>query len=419
MEQSTANAKPYLIENLDAEGKRLERIPAKKGLFKEDWLQQLLHKHPDILPIDCVGENFTPAVSIGREIACIDNLFISPSGCITIVETKLWQNPEAHRTVVAQILDYAKTISRWSFSELNESVKAFTQKHGESKSIYQLVKAQHSHIELDEIEFEQRVQDCLASGRFALLIVGDRIYPDATQLADIIQSAPNMQFTLGFVELKCYQLDPKKEWPLVVVPHFIAKTKEVTRAVVKVVYEQAKPEVQITAEEDTQESGGLTNEKEFLASLPSNVVDLFKLFFARCRDNRRIIKWGTVGFSLRAKWCGKTTTIFEAYPKYLSIFQEKNLSKEHLPPVLHQDYKKGLLSSPTIGNLYLNDRKYINYAELTDNDIRLILELTDKFAGTIHHSQRFVSQGEEFVFGEDAKKVEERLRSLLENKNRE
>jgi len=384
MEQSTADTKPYLIYDINSDGKRLERIPAKNNLFREDWLQQLLHKHPDILPLDCIGENFTPAVSIGREIACIDNLFVSPSGHITIVETKLWQNPEAHRTVVAQILGYAKTLSEWSFSNLNDAVEAFTQKQqGKSKTIYQLVKAQCKNWELDEIEFEHRVQNCLDTGRFALLIVGDKIFPDATQLADIIQSAPNMQFTLGFVELKCYRIDPEKEWPLVVVPHFMAKTKEVTRAIVKVIYEQAKPEVQITAQETLEESGGLTNEKEFLASVPSSVVDLFKLFLDRWRGNGHIIKWGTVGFSLRVNWNNKPTTLFEAYPENFTIFQEKRMSKEHLPPILHQDYKNGLLASQALGGFYMNDRRYINYAELTEEDIRLVFELTDKFADTV------------------------------------
>jgi hypothetical protein len=55
----------------------------------------------------------------------------------------------------------------------------------------------------EEIEFEQVVQDGSSNGRCALLIVADRIFPGATQLANVIQSAPHLQFTLAFVELHC------------------------------------------------------------------------------------------------------------------------------------------------------------------------------------------------------------------------
>ena len=37
----------------------------------------------------------------------IDNLFLTPTGDIILVETKLWSNAKARREVVAQALDYA------------------------------------------------------------------------------------------------------------------------------------------------------------------------------------------------------------------------------------------------------------------------------------------------------------------------
>ena len=102
-----ANIKPYLINDENAEGESLIRIHKDDVFFQEKWLQKLLYKHPKILPVDLLDEKFASPISIGREIANIDNLFISPKGHLVIVETKLWRNPEAHRTVVAQILDYA------------------------------------------------------------------------------------------------------------------------------------------------------------------------------------------------------------------------------------------------------------------------------------------------------------------------
>jgi len=109
------NSNPYLIKDKSGAGEALKQISLESGVFQETWLQELLDNHPTILPLDLIDDRFSNHVSIGREIANIDNLFINSKGLITIVETKLWRNSEAHRTVVAQILDYAKTLSKWEF----------------------------------------------------------------------------------------------------------------------------------------------------------------------------------------------------------------------------------------------------------------------------------------------------------------
>ena len=96
----------------------LRRIRLKDKEFSEAYLQEMLHACPELLPIDELDADFGPLVSLGREIDNIDNLFIAPSGRITIVETKLWRNPQATREVLAQILDYATRVSNWSYETL-------------------------------------------------------------------------------------------------------------------------------------------------------------------------------------------------------------------------------------------------------------------------------------------------------------
>ncbi len=53
----------------------------------------------------------------------VDNLMITPSGGLVVVETKLWRNPEARREVVGQVLDYAKDLSRWGYEDLQRAVR--------------------------------------------------------------------------------------------------------------------------------------------------------------------------------------------------------------------------------------------------------------------------------------------------------
>ncbi|MFC2024284.1 hypothetical protein ACFLTJ_01715 [Chloroflexota bacterium] len=370
---------PYLINDTTASGRRLAPIPVRDKAFQEDWLQELLYKHPSILPVDHVDESYMPLVSIGREIASIDNLFVSPSGLLTVVETKLWRNPEAHRTVVAQILEYAKTLTTWTYDQLNKSVISYMGKRvGEQISIYTAVKRAVHNIEVSEVEFQAKTQDCLTNGKFALLIVGDRIFPEATQLAEIIQSAPHLQFSMGFVELRCYRLEKSSNWPLVVVPNFVAKTKEMTRAVVRVIYEVKKPDIQVDTVEEEPPTGRM-NLPVFIASLSSDIRDHFKSYLERWMKAGYTIHWAKASFSLGIPWGGKLIYFFDAYSYCIGIFTEKLMSQHKLPMEVFERYKKELMESPVLGSLVTAGRRYPNYADMTPDDVILILQSTDNF----------------------------------------
>lgn len=382
------NLNPYLIKNLGGTGEALESISLESGTFQETWLQELLDNHPAILPLDLIDDSFSNHVSIGREIANIDNLFINSKGLITIVETKLWRNPEAHRTVVAQILDYAKTLSTWQFNELDTKVRKYSQKKlGNPLGMYDLLTQNNSEADLDSIDFEASVQESLTDGKFVLLIVGDKIRPEVTQLAEIIQSAPHMQFRMGFVELQCHKLNSGSDWPIVVSPKLILKTKEVTRAVVKVVYEKEKPEVEVTTPSKKlgkETSSGKINFDEFIASLPSRVGDHFITYLESWMKSDLVVYWGTVGFSLRVYHLGRLTTIFEAYPDRASIYQDKTFEKNSLPKESHQAYKEKLMRSPISGNVFVSGRKYLKYDEMSADEVALLLKATDEFARSIN-----------------------------------
>ena len=82
-------------------------------------------EHPEVLPVAYFDEVYSPAIpveEIETSSGYIDNLYVSPAGAITIVETKLWRNPQKHRTVLAQIIDYAKELSKWDYDQLNAAI---------------------------------------------------------------------------------------------------------------------------------------------------------------------------------------------------------------------------------------------------------------------------------------------------------
>jgi RecB family endonuclease NucS len=67
----------------------------------ESWLQELLYSHPSLLPVEEIEPAFGPLIPLCRELSTeagpADLICCSPYGLITIVETKLWRNPQARR----------------------------------------------------------------------------------------------------------------------------------------------------------------------------------------------------------------------------------------------------------------------------------------------------------------------------------
>jgi len=96
-----------------------------------------------------------------------------------------------------------------------------------------------------------------------------------------------------------------------------------------------------------------------------------------------VVFWGTVGFSLRIYRHKKLTTILDAYPDSVSIYQEKRVEKDKLPKDAHQVYKEKLMRSPIFGNSFISNRRYLKYNEISDDEVALLLKATDEFARSI------------------------------------
>ena len=97
--------------------------------YNEDWIQNLCFNNPNLLPVSELEPVFDGLIPICKELATkagyVDLIYINEDGFITIGECKLWRNPEAHRKVVGQILDYAKELAKWDYSKFeSECLKA-------------------------------------------------------------------------------------------------------------------------------------------------------------------------------------------------------------------------------------------------------------------------------------------------------
>ena len=202
----------------------------------EDWLQGLLYRTPEILPIAEIDDAFGPAIPLCRELPTdagpIDLAYLNETGRLTLVECKLWKNPEARREVVAQILDYAKEVSGWSYEDLNDAVRRARHGEGSANSLFELMRVQNGA--LDEAAFVDDVTRHLTDGRFLLLVIGDGIREGVERIAEHLRRFAGIQFTFGLVELARFELpDQGSPGGLVVEPRVLARTVEIERAIVR------------------------------------------------------------------------------------------------------------------------------------------------------------------------------------------
>jgi hypothetical protein len=236
------------IETLGGAARTLPRLKLESGSSRnEAWLRDLIRDHPQLLPVRRIDPSYQEVATLCTELQTaagpIDVALISPDGRLVLVETKLWRNPQARREVVAQILDYSRALTRWSYSDLQREVNARTGAKGNSPFAI----AQALAPALDEAEFVDAVASALRLGRFLLLIVGDGIHEDVQSIAELVNRNAATAFELALVEMALYE-DPLSG--LLVQPRVTAKTETIQRMFVML--QGASPAApQIVIEEET------------------------------------------------------------------------------------------------------------------------------------------------------------------------
>jgi hypothetical protein len=279
----------------------------KDEIESEECLQRLLHEEPWILPVSSIDSRIEGSIiSLGREISVpsgsIDNLFISSSGYLVLVETKLRRSPEARRQVVAQILDYAYQVSQWAYQDI-QGIWRRGRDQAEG-NLWQAVNPEG----LSEGEWVDLVSANLERGAMTLLIVSDEIHDTCRQLAELLEKNARMDylFRLGLIELAHYHLDDGK---ILIVPVAVVKVQEAERAVVRVIYEgKQKPIVQVekpAASLRNRKMRSLIDEEGFLNAVregsngADKVAAVRRLLDAAAESSLRVV-WGSASFALKA-----------------------------------------------------------------------------------------------------------------------
>lgn len=226
--KQTAYGKPLFL-NSNNEVSALTKVEADDELA----VQELIFNNPDCLPISDIDESYNPITPVCMElnttVGPLDILLISPNGDLTIVETKLWRNPEARRKVVAQILDYAQELSNWTYEDLQRETNKRLKRKG--NTLYNLVRDAHEELVPPESDFVDSVSRNLERGRFLLLIAGDGIREGTIAIAEFLSSASHLSFTFAMVELNIYS---SEGIGTLIIPKTLVKTTEISKMTVEI-----------------------------------------------------------------------------------------------------------------------------------------------------------------------------------------
>jgi len=232
------------------------------SVFSEGWLQETLRRYPEVLPVDEFGPVFHPLVSIGREVPTsagpIDNLFISHSGYLVLVETKLWRNREARREVVAQLVDYATALTRMTYDELDSLTHDYLRKYEakSSMSLEEWVEEKHGPV---DIGFQGRVSRNLKRGRFLLLIVTDQERPTVVDMLKRLSKQAWLSIDMAVVALRPFRRQGDVSGNLLLIPQVAGRTEIVERSSVEVIITAGQePQVTVRKEQPHNAAPGKT-----------------------------------------------------------------------------------------------------------------------------------------------------------------
>ncbi len=195
----------------------------------ETWLRDTLFAYSEIIPIDEIDSSFGPLVPLCKELRTdagrIDAAFINDRGRLTIVECKLWRNPEARRQVVAQTLDYISALAGWSYADLCEQVATAVGRGGNVP--FEIVR-RRCDTGLSEGKFGEAVSQSLREGRVLVLIAGDGFREGMQQLTELVNRNATKAFSFGLMEVALYRFGKSQ---FAVLPRVLAKPEVIVRYV--------------------------------------------------------------------------------------------------------------------------------------------------------------------------------------------
>lgn len=171
----------------------------------EAALHEMIAAAPDILPLSGSPDLTVlgSEVALGRGSA--DILAVESSGRPVIIEVKLARNAEARRTIVAQVLDYAASLQGYETADLERGPLSRHLAELECSTI--LEAAQKASADIDGDAFAERLQACLDTGYFRLVLALDRATPDLGRMAAYLDAVTVETLAIDLITVEIHDVN--------------------------------------------------------------------------------------------------------------------------------------------------------------------------------------------------------------------
>jgi len=197
-------------------GDKLTRLPFRSmregflGKTLEDALQSFFENYPQIIPgkqIDPGSDDPPRFVLLRREMPVgswsLDHLFSDQRGVLTLVETKLFQNPESRREVIGQIIEYAaNAMEFWSGGSARQKATEFWRNQKLPRELDEVLQKEFGE-DLDIEDFWKKVEENLKNGKMRLIVATDELRPEVRRMIEYLNNEMQNTEVLG-LELKFY-----------------------------------------------------------------------------------------------------------------------------------------------------------------------------------------------------------------------
>lgn len=189
-----------LVELAGGNSPILEEVAA----HDEAQLQEMLKRHPELLPLEELGLA-PPAVVVGRESQIesgrVDLVVLGNGGELALVEFKTGpQNPD-FRECLAQLIDYGSDLWGLTVEEFDTRVARRYFDSGRSsslltgKSLNQVLTEAWGASDGDAVDWSQRLSAQLRDGDFHFIVVAQRFTPPVLRTLQYLNATTRARFS--------------------------------------------------------------------------------------------------------------------------------------------------------------------------------------------------------------------------------
>ncbi len=266
---------------------------AQTKFTEESKLQDYLEGYPSLIPLGEIVEGASDLLCIGREVSVppgsIDFLFIDEKGLLTVVETKLAKNPEARRTVIGQIIEYASYMAEWSADDVYRIADDYFSKSDKVPSDYRgctlnesMEKFSGSGLIAEDLT--NNVEQNLRNGKVRLLIAVDEMVEPLRATVTFLNR--NSNFDILLLQVKSFEESTSRK---VLIPSLFGYAQKPGSTVLK---RKINEEIFLTRCREGEHKGA---EKLYYEA---------KALQQSRRANGDFINWGVSGYSYWMFWKG-------------------------------------------------------------------------------------------------------------------